>query len=88
VLAAGPQEIQAREKVATQDPAATLMAVTEIISRWRSGFPIEALGVASFGPLDRAPASAGYERLLDTSKPGCSGTDVREVPAQVTGQSP
>jgi fructokinase len=42
----------------------------------RSGLRIEALGIASFGPLDLRPGSARYGHITTTPKPGWAGTDL------------
>lgn len=64
----------------TRDPATTLREVCAFFAgaRARHGRP-RAYGVASFGPLNINPLSAGYGRMLKTPKIGWSDFDVRGV---------
>lgn len=73
ILANGPDEVLARETVPTTTPEETLDALAAILSRWQS---VEALGVASFGPVDLDPNSASYGFITRTPKPGWAGVDV------------
>ena len=61
--------------IATASPAPTLAAVRDFFS----GEAMAALGVASFGPLDIAPSSSTYGRILDTPKLAWRGVDWREA---------
>lgn len=77
ILARGPGEILAREIVPTTSPEETLGGIKQLLAGWwneQTGF--EALGIASFGPLDVDPRSPGFGRILSTPKPGWSGCDV------------
>lgn len=60
-------------RVPTSDPENTLGAVAEF---FRSSEPIDALGIACFGPLDLDEASESHGCLSDTPKPGWTGTAV------------
>jgi fructokinase len=84
ILARGPDEVLARETVPTTTPEETLGRIAAILAEWQ----FEALGVASFGPVDLDPASPTYGHITSTPKAGWSGTDVfgrlrqaRDVPA-------
>ena len=84
ILANGPDEVLARETVATTTPDETLGAIAVLLSKWQ----FEALGVASFGPVDLDPRSPTYGHITSTPKPGWAGVDVlgrlreaRDVPA-------
>jgi fructokinase len=72
LLASGPEEVVARETVATTTPEDTLGALERILSGWRAHDP-QALGIASFGPLDLASG-----QIAATPKPKWSGAPVRE----------
>lgn len=67
-------------RIPTRDPATTLREVCNFFARAqaRHGKP-RAYGVASFGPVDINPLSAGYGRMLKTPKMGWSDFDVRGV---------
>ena len=72
ILGTGPDDVRARETVPTTDPATTLAALEKILDSWR----FDALGIASFGPLDLDPRSPDYGSVSATPKPGWTGTDV------------
>lgn len=72
ILAAGSDQIVARETVPTTTPDETLSALAQILSDWRDrGYT--ALGIGSFGPLDLQQGS-----ITSTPKPGWRGAAVRE----------
>ena len=77
ILAAGPNEIAARESVPTTTPEETLGRITELLGTWRSREGFGALGIASFGPLDLDATSPNYGRITNTPKPGWAGADIR-----------
>ena len=58
ILASRPDEIVARESVPTTTPEETISRVEEILIHWQAERPIEALGIASFGPVDLHPPYA------------------------------
>ena len=72
LLARGPGEVLARNIVPTSSPDETLDALAAILSGW----DFEALGIASFGPVDLGPRSPTYGHITDTPKPGWAGADV------------
>jgi fructokinase len=69
--------IAARAVIPTRDPAATL---GDCVGFFRDASarlgPIEALGIACFGPLQLRRDAPDFGRLLPTPKPGWSGIDV------------
>lgn len=88
LLARGPNDIVARETVATTTPDATLGDLAMLLSKWQSDEGFEALGVASFGPIDLDRDSPSYGHVTSTPKAGWAGADVlgrlrraAEVPA-------
>src|SRR3546814_20379994 len=50
----------------TTTPDETLAAIRAVLGQWDH----EALGIASFGPLDLDPSSPRYGRIVHTPKPG------------------
>ena len=72
VLLARGRQVVAQQRIATTRPDQTLEACRETLTGWRGehGRPL-ALGVGSFGPLDR-----GVGRIARTPKPGWSGVDL------------
>lgn len=63
-------------RVSTTTPDATLDAITAVLTRWWADHPFEALGIASFGPIDLASASPTWGFITATAKPGWRQTDV------------
>ena len=82
ILARGPDEIEAEERIPTTRPDETLAAIEAVLDRWR-GFV--ALGIASFGPLSIDHAAGNYGRITTTPKPGWAGTDVARRLAAYSG---
>lgn len=83
ILARGPAEVLEREVIPTTTPDETLGAVERRLAAWR----YDALGIASFGPIDMDAASPTSGHVLATPKPGWPHTDivgrlrqVRDVP--------
>jgi len=76
ILARGPGEVIARESLPTTLPEETLPGLASVLEKWRSTEGIEALGIASFGPVDLDQHSANYGRITTTPKPGWAGADV------------
>jgi fructokinase len=72
ILATGPDDVRARETIATTDPATTLAAIEAVLDGWE----FDAIGVASFGPLELNPAMPDYGSITATTKQGWTGTDI------------
>ncbi len=59
-------------RIPTTNPEDTIAAVIE----WfKANGPVDAIGIASFGPVDPDPASPRWGFITETTKPGWSGTD-------------
>lgn len=76
VLADGEGNIERQDTVPTLDPASTLAAIEERLDQWSADGAFDALGIASFGPLDLDRASATYGNITSTAKPGWRSTPV------------
>ncbi len=64
-------------RIPTGSPQQTLPAVLDFFDAAQRRFgQVAAFGLASFGPVDLAPASATFGRILPTPKPGWSGADL------------
>lgn len=72
LLANGPGTVRERRTVATADPATTLAAIEAVLDGWR----FDAIGIASFGPLELDPAKPDHGSITATTKPGWTGTDL------------
>ncbi|MCW3797614.1 ROK family protein [Sphingomonas sp. BN140010] len=69
-------ELIGRAAFKVTDPGATLGQIAAQLARWNREQPIEALGVASFGPIRVDLAAPDHGHMLPTPKPGWSGADV------------
>jgi fructokinase len=76
ILARGPGEVLARETVPTTRPDETLGRIEATLREWKDGRGFDALGLASFGPIDVDLASPTYGHMRATSKPGWAHVDV------------
>ncbi|MGZ8362914.1 MAG: ROK family protein [Caulobacteraceae bacterium] len=76
ILGDGPEHIVETVRIPTTLPAETFARIGEVLSRWWDSRPFAALGVASFGPIDLDPASAGFGCITGTTKPGWEGADL------------
>ncbi|WP_068086509.1 ROK family protein [Novosphingobium rosa] len=76
VLADEQGRIAARDTIPTLDPAGTLAGIEAVLDGWWHDGGFEALGIASFGPLDLDRASLTYGNITSTAKPGWRDTPV------------
>ena len=67
-----PENIVERAEFETKDPHATLAEVRG----WFSTREYDAVGVATFGPVDASTESRTYGYITATPKPGWRDTDV------------
>jgi len=79
LLGTGPADVRAQQTIPTTDPATTLAAIEAVLDGWS----FDAVGVASFGPLQLDTGAPDYGAVTATTKPGWSGTDlVRRLAAR------
>ena len=69
----GPADLRAAETIPTTVPQETIGRVVAFFER--EG-PVAAIGIGSFGPLDRKPSSPTWGHITTTPKPGWAHTDV------------
>ncbi len=72
----GPKEIVAHERFATTTPQITLEQVRTFFAQHTDRYPLRALGIGSFGPLDADPHSSTFGTITTTPKPGWSHTEL------------
>lgn len=66
-------KIIAKDRISTEDPKKTLEESVKFFKE----HPVDALGIGTFGPIDINPNSRTYGYILDTPKPGWSGTNFK-----------
>jgi fructokinase len=69
----GPDDIRAETRFPTTTPKET---IEQAIAFFKQQEPIEALGIASFGPVDPNPASPTFGYITFTPKPGWGQTNL------------
>lgn len=74
-----PRRIVDRLQLPTTTPDETLGAIAAKLSEWRAAHAVEALGIASFGPIALDPMDPRYGHMLPTPKPDWSGAAVLDT---------
>lgn len=86
LLGTGPDDVVARERFPTARPGPTLeRALAFFHEAARTHGSPEAVGIASFGPLELRPSHARYGYMAATPKPGWADVDIRGVVARGLG---
>ena len=76
-VGSGPGDLRAVTEIPTRDPESTLGEVIRFFRSCRdSGQSFEALGIASFGPLELNRDAAGYGSITTTPKPGWQNVEL------------
>jgi fructokinase len=78
LIGQGPQDILAQAVLPTAtDSDETLGQIAEALRGWKVTYgPFDAIGLASFGPLDLRAGSARFGHIISTVKPGWAGVDI------------
>lgn len=71
----GPDDLQTL-RIPTRAPQETWPEVLRVLDTLSQGRAFDAIGIASFGPIDVNPQSSTYGRFRKTPKPGWSGFDL------------
>lgn len=77
-----PSDLTDEVRFPTGEPAATLERTIEYFAQ---AGPLDAIGIASFGPVELRRSHPHYGWITTTPKPGWSGTDVAGPVAQAIG---
>ena len=85
IVADDAADVLAREVIATTSPEETIGRIEQTLLGWREAHRLDALGVASFGPIDVDSASPTWGHILPTTKPSWSGVDVAPRLGQALG---
>jgi fructokinase len=76
MIASGPEDIRAAVRFPTTDPEGTLEESLAFFRQQARLYPISALGIASFGPLDLDQKSPTYGYITTTPKSSWANTDI------------
>jgi fructokinase len=76
ILARDASDVLAREIVPTTSPDETLGRIERTLLEWKRNEGFDALGIASFGPIDLDPNSATWGHALATPKPGWPNANI------------
>src|SRR5689334_7355065 len=76
ILARGPDDVVAREIVPTTSPHETIGRIERTLLKWKEQHPFDALGIASFGPIDVDEGSPMFGHILATPKPSWARANV------------
>src|SRR5205085_1727202 len=76
LLGRSPDEILEQVRIDTVDPESTLAQLDNLLARWRLDHRFDAIGIASFGPVELQRDSPSYGSIVSTPKPNWSGTDL------------
>ncbi|RIX30022.1 ROK family protein [Amnibacterium setariae] len=71
-----PDRPVAVRRFPTTDPGATIGRIREFIAEAGADEPVEALGLASFGPVDADPSSPRFGTITTTPKAGWADVDL------------
>ncbi|MCF2707263.1 ROK family protein [Arcanobacterium haemolyticum] len=74
-----PTTIVDKVRIPTTSPDEALSAVRDFLDEHCGAAGPEAIGVASFGPLDTNPTSSTYGFITSTPKPGWAQTDLHNL---------
>jgi fructokinase len=77
VIGTGPGDVREQVSIPTGEREPTLAKINSVLDGWQvTHGPIEAMGLASFGPLDLRPDSRRFGHIISNVKPGWENTDV------------
>ena len=72
-VGSGPDDIGDTETIPTTTPDETIDRAITFFERAK---PVDAIGIGSFGPVDRNPSSSSWGHITTTPKPGWANTDI------------
>src|SRR5882757_198403 len=77
IIGTGPDDVRDQVTIPTAERNSTLERINSVLDGWWTAHgTIEAMRLASFGPLDLRPQSRTFGHITSTVKPGWEGTDV------------
>lgn len=75
-VGSGAGQIEAEIRFSTTTPEETLGGAVSFFKEQAAAKPLDAIGIAAFGPVDPDPASPTFGYITSTPKPGWRNTDV------------
>lgn len=72
----GPESVSQEVRFPTTSPDETIGRAIEYFQEAAAGRPLDAIGIASFGPIDPNPSSPTFGYLTTTPKPGWTDIDI------------
>ena len=75
-LASGPGDVRGREVVPTTTPGDTLAGIDRVLAGWWATGGFDALGIASFGPVDLDRRSPRWGYITGSPKPGWQSIEI------------
>jgi fructokinase len=77
IIGRNPDEIYQEERFPTTNPEETINRAVDFFRPYQSSRELEAIGIASFGPVDLNKESPTYGFITSTPKPGWANVDLR-----------
>ena len=75
-VGSGPEQIADTIRIDTTTPSETLGAVIDFFRQHHTSVPLEALGIACFGPIELDKSSPTYGHITTTPKTGWAQTNI------------
>jgi fructokinase len=72
-IGTGPEDVRAHATIPTTTPSET---IDKVVTFFEREGPVDAIGIGSFGPVDKKLSSATWGYITSTPKPGWANTDV------------
>ena len=84
-VGSGPNDILAETRFPTTTPQETIGRAISFFNKFQGEQGLEAVGIATFGPVDLNPNSKTYGYIAATPKPGWSNTNFCSVVSSMLG---
>ena len=84
-VGSGPDDLRAEVRFPTTTPSETIGRAISFFQEEESSDSLDAIGIASFGPIDPNPSSRCFGYVTSTPKPGWAHTDFAGVVHRALG---
>ena len=74
-IGTGPDDVRVEATIPTTTPSET---IDKVVAFFEREGPVDAVGIGSFGPVDKKLSSATWGHITSTPKPGWANTDVAQ----------